>query len=448
MRQSSGAKISPIVEESPTVDSRKTVSTTHHHMPHFTSSPSRIFSSGMSGKSHDFPFFRQQRLFSNSALLGYIGPATSKFFQLGSFNRDSSDLKPQKEDPSPIQSQQTHFTDQYSYEQIQSHINYYYGIHDAELRHEYHNFHKYKKSTGFLLFLFVFLFAIRLPSSILNIMYDWDVLEEYADQPAYSNTVKSRFVLSILTLLLTCIGMTCCGILLHGEHDASCLAVAKVWQVIKPLFTIKWKSKYFPSISSRTAASIFYAQSQLFFILIFLRRSFLYQCEHDGTRDHEFSQELANSIISQLGGSGECIDATFRSTYMILSMMIMFLFPLLLFSNIPEIGVLFVWIHYALAVIVYIGSAFVLECYGSLLISFIIIAAASLVIMDIQKRNILIFIKNRKLKELLLENQKMMEENQATELRHMIGNVAHDLKTVSITFDEIISMKSTHTSVL
>lgn len=36
--------------------------------------------------------------------------------------------------------------------------------------------------------------------------------------------------------------------------------------------------------------------------------------------------------------------------------------------------------------------------------------------------------------EMNLEHTRMMEEVQANELRHMIGNVAHDLKTVSDLF--------------
>ena len=52
-------------------------------------------------------------------------------------------------------------------------------------------------------------------------------------------------------------------------------------------------------------------------------------------------------------------------------------------------------------------------------------------IRDVQLRNITIFFTQRRLKEALLENEKMQEANHANEMRSMIGNVAHDLKTVS-----------------
>lgn len=41
------------------------------------------------------------------------------------------------------------------------------------------------------------------------------------------------------------------------------------------------------------------------------------------------------------------------------------------------------------------------------------------------------FLSVKKLQETITENKRMQEENRAIELRHMIGNLAHDLKTVS-----------------
>jgi hypothetical protein len=41
-----------------------------------------------------------------------------------------------------------------------------------------------------------------------------------------------------------------------------------------------------------------------------------------------------------------------------------------------------------------------------------------------------IFLLTERMKYLLSENAKMSDEIHANEMRHMIGNVAHDLKTV------------------
>lgn len=61
-------------------------------------------------------------------------------------------------------------------------------------------------------------------------------------------------------------------------------------------------------------------------------------------------------------------------------------------------------------------------------IAFIIIA---FLLADLHYQRIQGFLDQRKMKQLLNENEKNADINHATEMRHMIGNVAHDLKTVS-----------------
>lgn len=49
-----------------------------------------------------------------------------------------------------------------------------------------------------------------------------------------------------------------------------------------------------------------------------------------------------------------------------------------------------------------------------------------------QRQNLSIFHLTQAQQELLIENERVAAENHTTEMRHMIGNVAHDLKTVSV----------------
>jgi signal transduction histidine kinase len=48
-----------------------------------------------------------------------------------------------------------------------------------------------------------------------------------------------------------------------------------------------------------------------------------------------------------------------------------------------------------------------------------------------QRQNLQLFVLAEKLTHSLEENERLADETHATELRHMIANVAHDLKTVS-----------------
>ena len=60
-----------------------------------------------------------------------------------------------------------------------------------------------------------------------------------------------------------------------------------------------------------------------------------------------------------------------------------------------------------------------------------------LIIVDTLKHNINIFFMNRKLQELVVENEQLSKEEHKNEIRNLIANVAHDLKTVSTTHIEI-----------
>jgi hypothetical protein len=75
-------------------------------------------------------------------------------------------------------------------------------------------------------------------------------------------------------------------------------------------------------------------------------------------------------------------------------------------------------------------------------ISLIIYASFSLLALySNQMQNVRSFVVQQKLAAVIKQNEEMAEELRANELRHMIGNVAHDLKTVSVFL--FLSYKST-----
>eukprot|EP01034_Spumella_vulgaris_P044660 gene44660-biopygen37992 len=52
-----------------------------------------------------------------------------------------------------------------------------------------------------------------------------------------------------------------------------------------------------------------------------------------------------------------------------------------------------------------------------------------MVVYEAQRQSMSLFLVSQNQENLLLENERLADETHATELRHMIGNVAHDLKT-------------------
>ena len=67
--------------------------------------------------------------------------------------------------------------------------------------------------------------------------------------------------------------------------------------------------------------------------------------------------------------------------------------------------------------------------------SLIIFTPMCMVVMfENQRQNIALFLLTQTQQNLIEENERLAEEVHANELRHMIGNVAHDLKTASLMF--------------
>ena len=115
---------------------------------------------------------------------------------------------------------------------------------------------------------------------------------------------------------------------------------------------------------------------------------------------------------------------------MIAAMIYPLIFPLIL-KSINFTTVVASWV----SVIATITAAIlVTNSYNSWTSLIIYFPLSLFLICDIQRQNLFSYFGYCKQKWLLAENERLAEENRANELRHMIGNVAHDLKTVRFFF--------------
>jgi hypothetical protein len=80
------------------------------------------------------------------------------------------------------------------------------------------------------------------------------------------------------------------------------------------------------------------------------------------------------------------------------------------------------------------GLALYFSILDYMAVSLLWIIVSGLICIDMHLSHVENFIRHKKLQEALKENERIQQEDRATELRHMIGNVAHDLKTVSIPY--------------
>ncbi len=78
-----------------------------------------------------------------------------------------------------------------------------------------------------------------------------------------------------------------------------------------------------------------------------------------------------------------------------------------------------------------IATVALIDASPCVIMLIIYIPVSAFILYDNQRQNMEVFLLTQKLSFLLSENERMAAETHATEMRHMIGNVAHDLKTVS-----------------
>ncbi len=89
------------------------------------------------------------------------------------------------------------------------------------------------------------------------------------------------------------------------------------------------------------------------------------------------------------------------------------------------------WFCLLLITVVCSACAAYVQLWDAIAIVLTLSMAVGLVVIDMQVRNIIVFLTTRKLKDMIRETERLAEQAHANEMRHMIANVAHDLKTVS-----------------
>ncbi len=110
--------------------------------------------------------------------------------------------------------------------------------------------------------------------------------------------------------------------------------------------------------------------------------------------------------------------------------MVMFI-PIIFTCVLRETRIILTIVGWALAVMSLIISAVVLGSMKPTLSITFYVMTSVVIMFDSFKQYLLLFLLSRKLKGTLEMNEKLADQNKANEMRNMIANVAHDLKTVS-----------------
>ena len=166
---------------------------------------------------------------------------------------------------------------------------------------------------------------------------------------------------------------------------------------------------------------------EIYFIFNLIRRSLLPLCT--GHQQPYSNNSHIYRLIEGVDGWAYCYqtDTHFDVINYIWSTI---LIPIFYFTNFPDIDISYVWSCFGCLIVATICIIIAKEDFQMFLEASFWISGGMFVVADVQLRNTAMFYTNRKLVALLEENERMSAEITANELRHMIGNVAHDLKTV------------------
>lgn len=350
----------------------------------------------------------------------------------------------------------------YSYDQVKGLVNWTTQITNPILRKEFYQFNSNRQSNGFLLYCTLISTFFLVPWGIFALIYDLQLVVNERDVDDQEDWhIPVRLFLSIISLIsmssATCIGWKLYLRSTWDEPNEGLKFFKRVLGLTNSIFpepnlSVSMNFSVMSGMSSKKSNSLpnntkningsnngastsstesvtffdeyfnlsatYLTSAQLFHITMFLRRSLL-MCYRIGP------------VTSGIAGSEACSRTHLTAEHVLNSALIMIFMQLLFFTNLPGVSVVVVWFNYALTSVIFVLMCLALDRPEALLMGLIILGTGYFTIVDIKIRNIMIFLTNRKLHQAISDNERMADENHANELRSMIANVAHDLKTVS-----------------
>ncbi len=179
-----------------------------------------------------------------------------------------------------------------------------------------------------------------------------------------------------------------------------------------------------------------FAYEIVFLIPIVQRTIFTPDCNIFNRDTEGFSLNFHNDSLEQstcltYQGGTHCGDYGTKSSGFQGNMFGMAFLVLVFLTNFPDINLKLLWAYLLTVSTVCSFCAAWIGAYDAIPVAIVICMAVGLVIIDVSVRNIVVFLTTKKLKKLIVETERSAEQAHAIEMRHMIANVAHDLKTVS-----------------
>ena len=303
---------------------------------------------------------------------------------------------------------------EYSYNHFHQQLNYVYDIKETVIDEEFVRFNFQKISSKFLFFINLCFTFLLLPLTIISLF----LTNIYDISPLAIFLYYLGFIASLVG--------TVCGWILYFLHK-NVTSPSKIGEKSRfwRLFDYENWNNYQLPIQHWYLISI-----HLFCMEKFLRLRFLSNCsiQHN---DNGFLREIEswncnrNDHITGIPGD---------------SSLILLLFPFICLIAIKESRWWFTVSCHVIVMTLFL-FAYSKQISGSLLVIVVIwLVGGCILFLDLHQDHLKMFFITKKLKATLDEKEMNAEQIQVNEMRHLIGNVAHDLKTVN--FFQLLSLRN------
>ncbi len=126
-----------------------------------------------------------------------------------------------------------------------------------------------------------------------------------------------------------------------------------------------------------------------------------------------------------------CNSSASSNVYPVDSAVPLMLIPIFFCCVMREMRIVLTIVAWSIVMFTLIYCTCLLPSFMSIYALIIYGLASYAIMLDSFKQYLLLYLLSRQLKKTIEVNQELTNQNKATEMRHMIANVAHDLKTVS-----------------
>ena len=330
---------------------------------------------------------------------------------------------------SPVSASSSSF-DPLAFSAFQHKLNWYYDLKDPALRQQQLVFQARRNpSLGFMYYVNIIQTFLGIPAMFVSMCCDFLASDEAtAGHIPYSTWLFLNFFrkfTGVCTFLCLCTSSIAlwCVIYNRASSTTGKPPVNFMTSWLNDVFGWKVYSEQKSSLDTEknrtfwTASNVYYMTGQTYYTLLYVRKVF-----------HCFVPTLLPDHVA-------CFFAESLLQNFIIDPYLMIIVPVLNWVLIADVGLDIFWVSYSLNLAVLL----ILEIFVSKNDAIYRIAMTIMLciffIVDIRVRNVTMFFTAENLNQALKEVKRMEEENRKNEMRNMIANVAHDMKTVS---DEIM----------